>query len=264
MPKHPDQHDDSNPVNDANLWFVGMFPEAVKLFGPGFLQASYVDVDALPRCIPMELNEDAWASALSDHRLGHQVVYYTPENAWWFLDYRVDAFCVTSEAKLYALLSNFLIRCSQDCGSLVDIRPLVTDFRRPEILKRVIERAKALLAADVSFFSGERGHRRMVNGKIIEPTAKPSYELFVQKNLTKQPASAVTVTDAFHQYFTFCREQKMNPLTRQEFRSMVVEIVREEFGCGLRHDVVGKNGKQTEGWVGLGIRLRDQSTVGSN
>jgi hypothetical protein len=250
-------------VTDPNAWFAVRFPEQTEKFGPAFLEARYEDEDGLKRFIPVELNTDFFAAVLGGSRsLGHQMVWWEPEATFYFQDYRVDAFCPTSPTKVELLLSNFLIRCSQEMGSLVDIRPLVTTFRKPDVLRSVVEKAKALLAADVTFFQGEQGHRRLVDGRMIDPTAKPSYEIFVEKNLIREDRATLTVTDAFHRYYSFCKAQQMAPLTRQEFKSLIIEVVREQFSLGLRHDVPGTSGKQVEGWIGLNCRLQNQAAHG--
>jgi hypothetical protein len=197
-----------------------------------------------------------------DKRLGHQVVFHAPEQTFYFFDWRENAFCPTAPGKLELLLSNFLTRCSQAMNAFVEIRPLVSTFRKPEVLKPIVDRAKALLECDRSFFQGQQGHRRLVDGRVIEPTDKPSYAAFVEKNLIREDRATLTVTDAFHGYYSFCKSHQMTPLTRQEFKSLVTEVVREQFGCGLRNDVPGHNGKQQEGWLGLNFRLQQSRSLG--
>ena len=41
----------------------------------------------------------------------------------------------------------------------------------------------------------------------------------------------------------------MRPLTRQGFKGLVAEVIREEFNLGLRHDVLAKMG--SNGTAGL-------------
>ena len=52
----------------------------------------------------------------------------------------------------------------------------------------------------------------------------------------------------------------MQPLTRQEFKGLVAEVIREEFNLGLRHDVLGDNGKHRHGW--FSVRLDDPAAFG--
>ena len=264
MPKHPDR-EDGERVNDPNILFARMFPEAVNSFGPGFLVSTYDDMHGLPRTVPVELNEDAWACALGgDRRLGHRVVFYPPEGTFYFYDPLLDAFCATTEAKLRALMSNYLIRCSQDCGSLVDIRPLVTDFRKPVVLEKVILRAKALLAADKAFFEGAQGQRRIVAGKVVDPNETPAYVEFVKRGIVREPEGKLTIADAFSRYYSFCKSQGQVPLTRQEFKHLVAEVIREEFRIGIRHDVMDERGKAQHGWLGIDCRFDVPEALGVN
>jgi hypothetical protein len=243
-------------VNDPNQWFADKFPQQTEQFGPAFLAGTWTDADSLTHFIPAYLNEDFFAAILGgDKHLGHQVVYFRPENTFYFFDYRVDAFCPTTEEKLKLLLSNYLVRCSQECGFLVDITNLVVKFRQDDALSSIITKAKAILEADRLFFQGKDGRRRYIDGKYTEPNEKPSYELFVNKALVREPQSKITVADAFHRYYQFCRDSGMKPLTRTEFRGLVAEVIREEFNIGLRHDVVDDRGKMQHGWYGLDCRM---------
>ena len=169
---------------------------------------------------------------------------------------------LTTLDKLKLLLSNYLVRCSQDCGWLVDITNLVVKFRQDGVLQRIVDKAKAVLEADRLFFQGKDGQRRYIDGKYIEPNEEPSYRVFVKKAIVREPKATVSLQDAFHRYFEFCRDHQMQPLTRQEFKGMVAEVIREELNLGLRHDVPGENGKQRHGW--FGVRLDDAVAFGRN
>jgi hypothetical protein len=50
--------------------------------------------------------------------------------------------------------------------------------------------------------------------------------------------------------------------TRQEFKGLVADVIREEFNLGLRHDVPGENGKQRHGW--FDVRLDHAAVFGRN
>jgi len=244
--------DGSDRASDPNKWFAERFPEAVERYGPAFMVGSWTDPFQQTHVIPAHLNTDFFAGVLGgDPRLGHQVVYHSQEARWYYYDPMVDAFVPTTEAKLELLLSNQLIRCSQACGRLVDVRPLVVTFREPVILNSIIQRAKAMLQAESSFFMGKDGHRRFIDCRYIEPTDEPSYRQFVRKALVARPDGKVTLPDAFHRYYQFCADNQMQPLTRSEFKHLVSEVIREEFNVGLRHDVPGRSGKQNHGWLGI-------------
>ena len=246
-------------VNDPNSWFVSRFPEEAKLHGVPFLLALRVDLEGLTHVTPIFLNDDFFASIVCGP---NRIVFFEPEQQWYFYDPVPGAYCPTSPAKLQLLLSNYLIRCAEDCGSLVDVTNLVVNFRKAEVLEGVVRKAKAMNLCDNQFFQGEKGMRRMIDGKIVEPTDKPSYELFVERNLAPEDRSALTVTDCFHRYYTYCKQHQIPPLTRSDFKSLITECLREQFSVGLRKDVPSKSGKQTEGW--FGIRFKDEMPAGRN
>jgi hypothetical protein len=263
MPRVCGSANDVETTIDPNKWFADKFPEQAQQYGAAFLEGTWTDSDGLKRFIPAYLNEDFFAALLQgDKRLGHHIVYFAPEDTFYFFDYRVDAYCPTTEEKLKLLLSNYLVRCSQECGALVDITNLVVKFRKDDVLESIIAKAKAVLEADRLFFQGNDGQRRYVDGKYIEPNEKPSYQLFVKKTIVREPEGKVTVADAFHRYYEFCKLQGQQPLTRQEFKHLVAEMIREQFNIGLRHDVLTESGKQSHGWYG--VRLSCAETFGRN
>ena len=243
---------DSAPFN---TWMQQMFPETVQSYGPGFLEGRYEEEHGDTRYVPTAMNEDAWAAALggrADLRL--QLVYFPPEAQFYFYDYRAaagGAFCPTSAEKVGLLLSNYLMRCAQACPCSVDLENLVVKFRQPAALRSVVEKAKVILATCDTFFSGEKGARRLVKDKLIEPNAEPSYIQFVKKVIVRQPESKLTVADAFSRYHQFCEDSGEKALTRAEFKALVTEAIRDAFSLGLRHDITDARGKANHGWMGL-------------
>ena len=192
---------DGDRIHDPNSYFTERFPEAVEKYGAAFMVGSWTDPFQQTHILPVHLNTDFFAGVLGgDSRLGHQVVYHSQENRFYFYDPMIDAFVPTTEAKLQLLLSNTLVKCSSACGRLVDIRPIVEVFRSQKTLNSVIERAKAMLQADASFFHGKDGNRRYVDGKYLEPTDELSYRLFVKETITPDPEASVAVSDAFTRY----------------------------------------------------------------
>lgn len=139
---------------------------------------------------------------------------------------------------------------------------LVVRFRQEDTLQSVVNKAKAVLEADRLFFQGKDGYRRYVDGRYIGPDDEPSYQLFVKKSIVREPEGKVTVADAFHRYYEFCKSQGQQPLTRQEFKHLVAEVIREQFNIRLRHDVLTESGKQSHGWYG--VRLDVAQTFGRN
>jgi len=250
-------------ASDPNRWFSDKFPEQAQQYGAAFLEGAYTDSNGLKRFIPAYLNEDFFAALLGgDKRLGHHVVYCLQEETFYFFDYRVDAYCPTTEQKLKVLISNYLIHCSQECGALIDVTNPLVKFRNEDVLESIIVKAKAVLEAERFYFRGNHGHRRCVDGRYIEADEEPAYAVFVKKAIVHEPEGKVTVADAFHRYYEFCKSQGQQPLTRQEFKHLVAEVIREEFNIGLRHDVLTASGKQSHGWYG--VRLDVTRTFGRN
>lgn len=236
-----------------------MFPQAEKQWGPGFLEARTLDAEGFPIFTPLEMNTDAWSAALGGGKgLGTQVVFFPPEDQFYFFDYRaagVGAFCPVSEQKLQLLLSNYLMRCAEECDRSVDVQPLFSTFRKPDALKAITDKAKILLEADRGFFSGKNGKRRIVDGKIIEPNAAPTYVEFVKRAIVPNPEGKLLVSDAFFSYYQFCKDIGEPPLTRADFKELVAQVIRQEYRLGLRHDIRDERGKANHGWVGLDLQI---------
>jgi len=243
---------DSAPFN---TWFLEQFPKAVEQFGPGLLEGRYESADGDTRYIPVALNEDAWAAALGEKV---PMVYFPPEAQFYFFDPQAaegGAYSPTSIEKVELLVSNTLMRCAEACPPIVDIDRLVVKFREPETLKAVVRKAKTILACADNFFTGDKGMRRLVSGKVIEANAEPTYVQFVKKTLTRQPEAKLTIHDAFNGYYQFCKESGEPPLTRNDFKDLVAQVIREEFKLGYRHDVVDDRGKAQHGWIGIGCSM---------
>ena len=148
--------------NNPNQWFADKFPAATEQYGPAFMEGAWADDNGLNRFIPTYMNEDFFGALLGgDSRIGIRVVYYPPEDAFYFYDYMVDAYCPTTEEKLKLLLSNYLIRCSQECGALVDITNLVVRFREDLCLTSIISKSKAALQTERCFFCQRRFENRI-------------------------------------------------------------------------------------------------------
>jgi len=94
------------------------------------------------------------------------------------------------------------------------------------------------------------------------PASEPSYQQFVKRSIVREPEAKLTVGDAFHRYYQFCKDNAMKPLTRQDFKHLIAEVLREEFRIGLRHDVPTSTGKQGHGWYG--VRLDEAASPGRN
>ena len=236
-------------VTSPNDFFSQRFPNQTKLYGPMFFGSQKFN-DGRSIFVPDSINDLAFAAILGgDHRLGQQVVWYAQEETFYYRDFRVDAFCPTGEDKLRLLASNWIIRCSEACNATS--AKGVLKLRTPKIMDGVITTAKAMLMADAQFFSGKYGRRRYVGNKYIEPNEEPLYRVFVKEGIVQAPGAKLVEQDAFHRFYEFSRAHGAPALKRADFRSLVAEVIREEFNLGLRHDVLGDDGRQHKGWVGI-------------
>jgi len=247
-------------TTDPRDYFAVRFPEHIHRYGPLFF-GSQEFMDGRRVFIPEAINDLAFAAILGgDHHLGQQVVWYAQEQTFYYRDFRVGAFCPTTDAKMVLLASNWLIGCSEGCHPIS--AKSVLKLRTPKLMDGVITTAKAILMADAQFFSGKDGRRRYVDGHFIEANDEPSYQQFVNRAIVREPEAKLTVVVAFHRYYQFCKNNAMTPLTRSEFKNLVAEVIREQYGLGIRHDVPDERGKQGHGWMGL--RLDGASTFGMN
>ena len=263
FPKHKNPYyhelkinDPESPRFDPNEWFDKKYPTLTKKFGPAFLVGTESDFDGFTITYPVHPNDDFFAGLMGgDIQYKLLMVYLPSEKSFYFYDYQVDAFCPISDQKVQALVSNYLLRCALDCSHLVDIRNLVVNFRTDAWLKQITFKAKTILECERSFFEGNNGMRRFVDGMYLEPTAEPSYEQFITKTIAKNSEAKLTVSDAFSRYVQFCTDNHMPILARAKFKDLLTAIIRLKFKLGLRHDILGDNGKQSHGWNGLECTL---------
>ncbi|TSA33865.1 MAG: hypothetical protein D4R65_07080, partial [Verrucomicrobiaceae bacterium] len=170
-------------VNRPSTWFHTRFPEIAEKFGPAMLEEVK---DSGPfgmsaRCNPVLLNKDFLAAALGgDRGLGHMVIFYPPEKRFYFYDPRVLAFCPATDEKIQLLASNLLVKAAEACSHKVDTRPLVDEFRKPAILRQIVKLAKTILQSENTFFEGEHGKARYIDGKLGQPSDQSTCILFVK------------------------------------------------------------------------------------
>lgn len=250
------------PPQTPSEYFNRRHPEISMAYGAAFLEHSYVDGNEFKRVSVVGMNDDFFAGLLGgDKRLGHKVIFYIPEQQFYFFDCRFGYFVPTSEEKLQILLSQYLIRCCQDMPHFTDIGNLFITFRSEGRLKRIVQKAKALVAADKSFFESPTGHKRRCGERILDPAIEPAHKLFIREALTVEPERILTTNDCFENYTAYCEIQKLEPAGRKPFTGLMAEGIREQFGLGFRKDLVGADGKCHRGWKGLTCLVPDLATV---
>ena len=221
-------------------WFGRAYPKSYGRYGP-------------PLQLVWGANHDALAHALREGAT--RLVYHGPEDRFYYRDDVRDAYCpVMPQERLLALVRAILRRGAEDMTR--SERIVWFQVWDEKAVERVVEAARALLAVDHTFFHGERAHRRFVDGEFIEPMAVEGHKMFAREAVHQLPGSILTVSDAYQGYHRFCTVKKLHPLRRttfvQEFRREAIE----QFGVGLRHDLVLKQSgseKSCQGWLDLGL-----------
>lgn len=232
-----------------NGWFETRFPYEVAGYGQPFLQHQHTDRDGFLRTALMAINEDFFAAILGgDKAFGHQVVFYDPEKTFYFWDCAREMFIPTTPAKLKLLVSNYFIKCAQSMTTLVNVEPLYGTLRSEKCLRSIIEKAEAMHAAGEDFFSDGR------NVRIDRPAKGLVPKLFVKETLAKQPKAVLTVNNLFEDHLKFAEVRGLTPLQRKEFKGLIAEVIREEFGVGLRNDLRSEDGRAAQGWSNLAVR----------
>jgi hypothetical protein len=241
-------------VNRPSEWFHTRYPEIGEQFGPAMLE-EVKESDPFgmsSRCNPLLLNKDFLAATLGgDQGLGHQIVFYPPEKCFYFYDPRVLAFCPATDEKIQLLASNLLVKAAEACSHRVNTRPLLDDFRKPAFLRGIVKLARTMLEAENTFFEGEQGMVRYIDGKLVKPSDRSTCHLFVNKVIAGTPGAVLPMSDAHIKYIEFCRFEQLPEMAPAEFKKSVSKIVEETYSKKLRHDIIDVSGKHHHGWTDL-------------
>ena len=243
----------NKPVyNSPNEWFDRKFSDKIETLGVPFVTEIQVLNGNVAVCKPVCINAYFFAALMGgDKYLGHQVVYYPPEERFYYLDPVVQAFRPATVEKLQVVVSHYLLKCAEACSGRVNIRPLVEDFCKDRVIRGIVEKAKAILEADRSFFEGEDGKVRYLDGKRLNPADGPSHRQFATEVIARQQGSWLTISEAYCQYAIYCRQKGLANISPPEFKGFMAVEIRESMNVKLRHDVPGDDGKQTQGWKDL-------------
>ncbi len=246
------------PPSTPSEWFSRRFPHEAQRWGCPFLELAVEgDVGGFPTktITPAAMNDNFFAAILNDHQLKHSVVFVEPEQQWFYHEPITNLYHPTTEAKLMLLVSALLVRCAEELGAAknnrVDVAPLFVKFRTDDQVKMILKKARSLLAADATYFSATSPHRRVEGPEQHSRIARQ----FIAVAVKQQPDRVLSINECFDTFTNYCRNQDVAPIKRRLFRNMIVEIIREEFGLGLRGDLMGQDGKNRRGWKGLTVEM---------
>lgn len=240
----------AQPPATPSEWFARRFPVEVKRWGCPFLEAVVEDVETGRKLVSaVSMNCSFLAAALSDSQLGHSVVFYEPEQQWFYLNPRDQLYHTTSEAKLMILLSALIVRCAEEMPVGVDRINLFVKFRDDAQLKAVVKQARSILAADSSFFSPTSPNRRVEGPEQHGRMARQ----FVGLLIKPQTGQLLSIGDCYDGFSGYCKNNGVEPVARKAFKQLVVEIIKEEFAVGFRSDLKNAEGRYLRGWKGLTV-----------
>lgn len=245
------------PPTTPSAWFSQRFPAETKRWGCPFLEAVTTNHALMLTTTThaVALNDNFFAATLSDQQLGHAVVYFEPERQWYFREPRDGVFHPTTEAKLMILLSALLLKCAEELRSSVNMSSLFVAFRADEQLRAVVKKARSILAADSTFFSATSPHQRVEGPEQQDQMARR----FIGVAVKPQPGHLLSVNHCYSEFSGFCRNHGVEPVARKLFRQLVVDIIREEFGVGLRADLKDAGGHYQRGWKGLAVNMGERN-----
>lgn len=234
--------------SSASDWWCLMFPDQVRVYGCPFLEQRQADGIGAVTKSPLSANLDCLAASLGgDERLGHRVIFYEPEQQFYYYDPRDQMFHATTGAKLMNLLRGLLARCAEVVRGDGAKFQLFHALRSDQVTKAVLNRAKSILAASPDFFSTTSPHQRVQGPEIHQRIA----QIFVEQ-IERDPGQILTLKCAYDLFSQFLKQKNMPVLTRPEVKVMLGELIREQYGLGLRNDLVSVESQvQQCGWKGL-------------
>jgi hypothetical protein len=248
------------PVTTPSEWFSKRWHQQAETYGTPFLEATFLDGDLEKHVNPIALNEIFFASILGgDESLGHKVVYYTPDDEFYFKDPREGGiFKPTTEDKLKTLLSLYILECAEQLTDATPKLNLFVRFRKDEELQGIVNKAKSLLAVDKSFFGADSPNVRTGGAEEMEKVAKTFINLVIELN----PQKTITLADAYTVFRLFSGKQGVKLVERRHFEDLAGDIIKEQYGLALRNDILNGSWRHQRGWRGLGLRQDQLGRLG--
>ena len=216
-------------------WWVDKFPQSARVYGE-----------------PVHWNEpnlDFLASALGELPFG--IVFYSPEDRFYFRDYIFEsAYRPTEDEKLVVLAKKLVTE------SVAGTTRSFRETSRTLFLSagEWVERAKSILVVEDNFFTGDGGRRRWIEGRYVEPVDLPTVSLFAESRIVHGKGHVLPFNEAYHLYYAYCREMGFPPVRKMLFKEIFSSEAKRRWKVGLRNDLK-VDGKSQQGWGGLSVSL---------
>ena len=238
---------DKTEPKTPNGWFVQRYPQAYKNHGSPFLELVEPLDQFTVQVLPVTINHDFFAAFLGGRKdLGHHVIYFEPEMQWYFRD-SGGIYKPTTPEKLQNQYRALMMKCAQDMPANVHKLNLVHEWRSDRACKMIAQRAKSILAADQSFFSATSLNQRIRGPELYERLLR----VLVETMLQPSEGSSLTVTQAYLVFCKLAQQHSLGQIKRSMFKEIMRDLVRDEYGLGLRRDVPDASNKHQEAWKGL-------------
>lgn len=228
-----------------NLWFGTRYPQETKRYGAAFLQSTEEYQGWRLIRLPA-INHQFFAGILGGRKdLNHKTVYLPDKHTFYFKD-NDGLFKPTTEQKLQCYLASLLMKCAEEMPATVDRQKLIVDYRSPETLKQITHQARAILQVEAEFFESGINHRKEGRESMVAVTRH-----FVTASIKPEDNAVVTIDDVYQAYLLFCEEKGVKGASRNAFKQLIGDSVREEHGLGIRNDLRDASGCWRRGWKGI-------------
>ncbi len=187
-----------------------------------------------------------------DKRLGHDVVFYSPEAKFYFYDPVPEYYVPTTESKLRLGLSLAIQR--QAAGLPVDQASIILNkFLSDAVLDHIMIKAKTLLAVEHGFFEGPNAKARLVAEDATSKSISSTVKAFIESQIAVDETNVLTISECVAQLQSFCQERGESLPSYKEVKVVVQMKMREVYGKGLRNDLLLEDNRCVAGWKGLRV-----------
>jgi hypothetical protein len=195
------------------------------------------------------INTDFWAAMLGgDERLMHDCVFSAHESRFYYFDLVLGCYVTTTEAKVALWLSQSIQQ--RAWGQDVATATMILDkCRTKKLLDEILNKAKAILAADENYFDGPDARPRWGHKPKVNPVEVVTS--FVQEHVEPADGFVMSLAECLEHLERTCPVG----LARKDTVQTVNAAIRAQFKRGLRHDLVLENGRGSYGWKGLRLRV---------
>jgi hypothetical protein len=256
------QQNQLHPVG-ANYYFEQTQPRLVEQYGLPFITTQTEPYNPLIYGRPrqehiVDVNTHFFAAFLGgDKRFQHSVVFYLPENRYYYYDPFSNCYYPTTAKKLLMGLSQIIINNSW--GMKVDeAQRMVSMFQIDSILNEILTNAEVLLVVEQNFFEGPDAQVRFVMNDIQVKTLGSTLKSFVEEKVEENDASILTIAECMTGLGIYAKESVAGLPGAKDVKEMLQSKVREIYSKGLRNDLVQPDKTCVTGWKGLRLRVQDE------